>query len=149
MPEMVVATTTPPKFPFQWALPIVVAVVVFVATWMIFRDRAGIRPDDSDVLVSESSVLLKWDDKDAVTEGQKNTINTTKLRTWAESNGYSFRRFDVDDDLSKVEPQWDKLMEVGKKKEGPILILADKEKTKATVCPDSPEKAIEWLEKNK
>ena len=102
--------------------------------------------DDIVVRVDGPTVLIAWDDDGTASEGQADVLTTTKVQTWCEDNGYLYRKFDVDDDLSRTEPYWQALMESAA---GPPSLTVAKENGQAVTLPlpSTVQKTIDRIQK--
>ncbi len=66
-------------------------------------------PDGDHVSVDSIHVLMVPADVKDMTEEQGQAYNSAKVSAWCESHKAEFRRYQVEDDLSKAEPIWQQL----------------------------------------
>jgi len=98
------------------------------------------------VRVDGPAVMLTWDDSGTATEGQSDVLTTTKVQTWCEQNGFRYRKFDVDDDLSRAEPYWQVMMSSAAAP--PSLTIAKANGQAVTLAlPSTVQETIQRIEK--
>lgn len=117
----------------------------FAALWITSHRGCTPLPIDDDTIVDvrvpNPTVLIAWDDDGNATDGQKDVLNTTKVQTWCEEHGVTYRRFDVDADLSKAEPYWEVLMKAAADPPS-ITIALPSGRAKTMTLPDTVDGTI-------
>lgn len=79
--------------------------------------------------VDQPSVMFVLDGEQSLTPDQADVTISQKVHGYCDENGIAIRRVDIRDDLSLVEPQWQKMVEAAKSAEGglPVMIIVDKD----------------------
>lgn len=125
------------------------ALAFFIVSWI--TGHRGSTPDNDDqtsvtIKVPGPTVLVTYGEGQSINDGQKNVLNTTKVQTWCEENGITYRRFEATADLSKAEPYW-KLMQQAASDPPAMTIALPSGKVIKGSLPDTIEKAIAKIEK--
>lgn len=120
--------------------------IFFGVAWLTnFRGCSPIPDDDTVVVeVEEPHVLMLWQDSDEnVSSGQAAALTTTKIQTYCEEQGFEYRRYDVDDDLSNVEPVWSQLADIAE--DPPSITIATPDSTETFMLPDGIEATLSLI----
>lgn len=128
----------------------VIAAVLLFLLLSPYKGCEGLTPDTEEeqisVRVDGPTVMLTWDDRGTATEGQSDVLTTTKVQTWCEQNGFRYRKFDVDDDLSRAEPYWHAMMSSAA--DPPSLTIAKANGQAVTMAlPSTVQETIQRIEK--